>query len=151
MSARALPRRTALLAAAACLLSPTLALAHGYKFGALQIGHVWAPPADKAAEGVPVYGPIFNTGDKAARLVGATSPAADAVRIRVHKDGATSWPDGIDLPSGKPVAMAAWRAHLWLTGLHKALKEGDSFDVTLDFGPLGQKTISVVVQKTPGE
>jgi len=151
-----LGRRAAVLAlaASAVLASTSLlsvpAAAHGYKFGAIAIGHVWAPPPEPGADGVPVYGPILNGGAEPVKLVGASTPIADKVRFRLDKDGAVSWPEAITFPPGRPLAMAAWRQHLWLSGLHRPLADGDSFELTLDFARLGRKTVTVIVQKSPG-
>lgn len=124
--------------------------AHGYNFGDITIGHIWSPPPKADADGVPVYGPLFNRGADSVHLVGASSSIADEVRIRKSTDGGVTWPDGIDLRPGKPLAMAAWREHIWLSGLHKPLKEGDSFDLTLDFGETGKVKVEVIVGEASG-
>lgn len=141
---------TASVVLAAMPLLPAPAAAHGYKLGAISIGHVWAPPMEPGADGVPVYGPILNGGPEAVRLVGVSTPVAKAARFRVAKDGAVSWPDAIEFRSGRPLAMAAWRQHIWLSGLTRPLNAGDSFEMTLDFGPQGSKTVTVVVETAPG-
>jgi hypothetical protein len=139
---------SAVLAAASLLPAP--AAAHGYKLGAISIGHVWAPPPLPGVDGVPVYGPILNGGAQAVRLVGVSTPVANAARFRIAKDGAVSWPDAVEFRPGRPLAMAAWRRHIWLSGLTRPLNAGDSFELTLDFGPQGSKTVTVVVETAPG-
>jgi copper(I)-binding protein len=137
------------IAAAISFWSPVGAQAHGYEFGNLTIGHVWAPPPEKGAAGVAVYGPIFNHGSSTIRLVGASTPVAEQVRFRVEKNGEETWLDLIEIRPSKVVALAAWREHIWLSGLKKPLKEGDSFDLTLDFGDKGELTIEVEVEAIP--
>ncbi len=126
--------------------------AHSYKLGDIAIGHIWAKPPEPGADGVPVYAPFLNSGTTTVRLVGASTPIADKTRFRKvdKKDGTVSWPQAIELHPGKPFALAAWREHLWLSGLHKPLKDGDWFDLTLDFGDKGKLPVKVRVETTPG-
>lgn len=133
------------------LAAPLAAQAHSYRFGDIDIGHVWAPPPAGGVDGVAVYGPLFNEGQHPVRLVGASSPIARAVRFRVVKDGQERWLKEIDLPVGVPVSLAGWREHIWLSGLKKPLKAGDRFDLTLDFGDAGSKTVEVMVQASPSD
>lgn len=134
--------------ALATLLPGGDAIAHSYKLDDIAVGHMWAPPGNGA--GIPVYGPILNEGDAPATLVGASSPIAQEVRFRTEKDGKVSWPKTIELPPDKPLGLAAWREHIWLTGLLRPLKDGDTFDMTLDFGSKGRLAIKVVVETTAG-
>ena len=138
------------IAAALASALPPDAAAHDYRFGAIAVGHVWAPPSDPKADGIPVYGPLLNEGTTVERLVGASSPIAKTVRFRIAKDGKTTWPDAVELAPGKPLALAPWRVHLWLSGVKRPLKDGDSFVLTLTFAQAGQHTVKVIVERTPG-
>jgi periplasmic copper chaperone A len=139
----------ALLVAMITGMSP--AAAHSYKLGDIAVGHIWAKPPEKGADGVAVYAPILNSGKEPVALLGATSPIADEVRLRkVAKDGTVTWAESIELDPGKPVALAAWREHLWVSGLHQPLKDGDWFDLTLDFAGKGKLPVKVRVETTPG-
>jgi len=154
-TARRTRRMAVLLAAvgvvaALAFLLPSAASAHSYVFGSMEVGHVWAPPPDPKADGIPVYGPLLNVGAAADRLVAAASPIAERVRFRIAKDGKTTWPDAVELAPGKPLALAPWRVHLWLSGLRRPLKDGDSFDLVLNFAKAGQHTVTVIVERTPG-
>jgi periplasmic copper chaperone A len=136
---------------AAWVMTPDRALAHSYTLGDIFIGHIWAKPPEKGVDGVPVYAPFLNNGPAPVQLVGASSPIADKVRFRVvAKDGTVQWAGPIELLPGKPFALAAWRQHIWLSGLHKPLKDGDWFDLTLDFGAKGKLPVKVHVETTPG-
>jgi copper(I)-binding protein len=126
------------------------ATAHGYTLGRIAIGHVWAPPPEDGAAGIPVYGPLLNRGDHAVSLLGASSPIARSARFRIDNDGIASWPEALELAPGKPVSLAPWRAHIWLSGLRRNLHAGDSFDLTLDFGAAGDITVTVVVETAAG-
>jgi copper(I)-binding protein len=126
---------------------PVPAGAHSYKFDDIAVGHVWTPPTPEDAAGAPVYGPLLNRGEAKDSLVGASSPIAERVRFRVSKDGKTRWPEAIVLKPGKPLGLAPWRVHLWLTGLKRSLKQGDRFDLTLTFAHAGKHTVQVFVEK----
>lgn len=147
---------TVLVQALAAVASPFLlpipvALAHSYKLEEIAIGHIWAsPPQEKSATSIAVYGPVLNQGSAPARLVGATSPVAGKVRFRAEVEGEVRWPEAIEFQPGKPLALAPWRAHIWLSDLKLPLAEGDSFDLTLDFGSTGTVTVKVVVEKPEG-
>ena len=136
----------------ALALIPGGAEAHSYKMGDIAVGHIWAKPPEKGSDGVAVYAPFLDSGTAPVELVGASSPIADKVRFRtVAKDGTVQWPGGpIELQPGKPFALAAWRQHIWLSGLHQPLKDGDWFDLTLDFGDKGKLPVKVHVETTPG-
>jgi len=139
---------------AACIGSLTTvsedAWAHSYKLGDIAVGHIWAPPPEDDAEGLAVFGPILNQGGATVRLVGASTPIAGQVRFRRLSDGAATWVDAIELRPGKPLALAAWREHIWLSELRKPLKNGDAFDLTLDFGSAGTLKIKVEVETAGG-
>ncbi|HZD54179.1 MAG TPA: copper chaperone PCu(A)C [Woeseiaceae bacterium] len=136
----------------ACLagFAPRDADAHGYKLGTIAVGHIWAPPPEANAQGLPVYGPIFNQAGTSVRLVGASTPIAQRVQFRRMSDGKATWPETIELPPGKPIALAPWREHIWLSGLRQSIKNGDSFDLTLDFDEAGKLTVKVHVQEAAG-
>ena len=141
---------TALIISAVAGMS--YAHAHSYKLGDIAVGHIWAKPPETGADGVPVYAPILNSGKTMVRLVGASTPIADETRFRKvdKKDGTAEWPQAIELQPGKPFALAAWREHIWVSGLHKPLKDGDWFDLTLDFADKGTLPVKVHVETTPG-
>lgn len=138
------------IAVAVILSSPVEVRAHSYKLGDISIGHVWATPPENGDSGVAVYGPILNGTDEPLRLLGASTPIADEVRFRVSKNSAVRWPEFIELDPGKPLALAPWREHIWLSGLEEPLKEGDSFGLSLDFGGKGAIAITVVVEGAGG-
>ncbi len=151
-------RASSIVAAGAALLvgmiavAPSRAAAHSYKLGDVAVGHIWAKPPETGADGVAVYAPILNSGKTTVRLLGASTPIADKARLRKvdKKDGTVTWPEAIELYPGKPFALAAWREHLWVSGLHQPLKDGDWFDLTLDFGDKGKLPVKVRVETAPG-
>lgn len=138
------------LTAAIAAGATAAAHAHSYKVGSIAIGHVWAPPPAEGADGIAVYGPLLNSGKAPDRLVGVSSPIAERGRFRTEKNGKVGWPAAIELDPGRPYALAPWRAHIWLSGLKQSVKEGDWFDLDLDFADAGHIAVKVVVEKMPG-
>src|SRR3546814_17966546 len=131
--------------AAVALALPSLG--HSYKLADIAVGHVWSPPPESGTDGLPVYGPILTKGSAPVRLVGATSPIADAVRFRRSKEGAARWPAAIAFLPGRPFAPAARPAPLSLTCLMRPLSAGDSFPFTLDFGRAWRPTVTGGVER----
>jgi len=125
------------------------ALAHSYKQGDIAIGHAWAPPTE--SDVAAVYLPLLNRGEAPDSLVRASTPIARDVRIRVEEDGTVRWPETVPLPPGRPIALAAWRQHLWLTGLGRPLRAGERFEMTLEFEKAGQIEIEVFVESSPSQ
>jgi periplasmic copper chaperone A len=147
----ALNRRAACLAALA-MLCTSPAQAHGGKAGDIEITHPYARPS---VPGVPNGGAYIvrleNKGKLADRLLRASTPAAQ--RVEMH----TMAMDGtvmrmrevseIALAPGAKVEMRPGMGyHFMLIGLTKALKEGDSFPLTLEFERGGKAEVKVVVQ-----
>lgn len=130
--------------------TPSETLAHSYKLDDIAVGHVWASPPEEGAGGIAVYGPILNRGDNSARLVGASSLVAEEVRFRISKDGEVDWLEFIELGPNKPVSLAAWREHIWLSGIRDSIERGDSFELILDFGDAGKLPVKIVVEDEGG-
>jgi len=124
------------------------ALAHSYKQGDIAIGHAWAHSTE--GDVAAVYLPLLNRGEAPDNLVGASTPIARDVRIRSEKDGKVHWPEAVPLAPDKPIALAAWRQHLWLVGLRRPLKAGERFVMTLEFEKAGRVEIEVFVESSPG-
>ena len=127
-------------------LAPVSARAHGYSLGEIAIGHIWAPPPEPGANGLAVYGAIVNRGAGPVRLVAARTEVAERARIRANVEGETTWPTAITLRPGQPFALAPWREHVWLSGLHRDVQEGGSFKLELDFGDAGSVLVDVAVE-----
>lgn len=90
-----------------------------------------------------------------ARLVEVRSPVAGMVELHqmsmdngVMKMGAV---EGIDLPAGKPVALASGGYHVMLMGLKRQMKEGDTIPLTLVVQKKDKKleTVEVKAQVKP--
>lgn len=122
------------------------AFGHGYLFGVIAVGHMWAPPA-KAGEG-DIYGSVLNQGETGDQLLAASTPVAERVIFRFGNESAAR--AAIPLPPGKPVSLAPWGYHLHLSGLARPLEEDESFELTLTLEKAGAHTVHIVVEPQPG-
>ncbi|HEY8905984.1 MAG TPA: copper chaperone PCu(A)C [Rhodoferax sp.] len=151
----AVQRRTLLRLSTGALLILTLPLAasaHGVSKGDLLIDHPYAVPSVPGeASGYAYFRGIQNSGTHAERLLGASSPLAARVelrRLKLQAGKAQTTPvDGIDLP---PKSLTLLRHtgdyQFALMDLKHPLKDGDRFEVTLNFEHAGQQTVQVWVQ-----
>jgi copper(I)-binding protein len=151
---RAVPRRllsaSLLLAALACAAS--VVQAHGVSQGDLQLDHPYAvPSASGGPHGNAYLRGIKNSGAQADRLLSASSPLAARVELHRLKPDAHGLRgqqvEAIVLP---PKSVTRLRHtgdyQLTLIGLKQALKDGDRFDLTLNFEHAGSQTVKVWVQ-----
>ncbi|MFE0802765.1 copper chaperone PCu(A)C [Streptomyces sp. NPDC058812] len=102
-------------------------------------GNPWQPGAD-----VPAYVWLMNEGDKADRLVGASSPNAESVSI-VDADGKTL-PDGVELPPNKLRQLEPTNDHLLLRDVREVVRGGDFMKITLNFERAGSVTFNIQSQ-----
>ena len=135
-------------------LAGGLAWAHDFRQGDLVIDHPYAPPSLAGVKnGSAYFRTIRNRGDGADKLVGASTPAAERVELhRMVQDAGGVMRmrqiAAVDLPprSDTPLRHGG-TVHLMLMGLKTPLKEGDSFDLTLNFERTPKVTVRVAVQK----
>jgi copper(I)-binding protein len=130
-----------LLAAALILSAPAVMACETVTIGDLTIEHAWS----KATIGAGRPG-VFYVDDA---LIGIATPAAGMPMLHetVVKDGIASMPHAmsIPVPAGQNVQLSPGGYHGMLMGLTTALKEGDSFPVTLSFEKAGEVTVNVDV------
>lgn len=131
---------------------PTPGHAHGVTLGALRLDHPYAvPSAPGEPHGKAHLRGINNTGSHADRLLSASTPvAAKVVLHRLLPDAnglrGTEVPN-IVLPA-KTVTQLRHTGDYQLTliDLTTPLKDGDHFDLTLNFERAGSQTVTVWVQ-----
>jgi periplasmic copper chaperone A len=108
----------------------------------------WIRATVPAAQATGAFMGLVSAQD--ARLVEVRTPAAGIVEIHqmaMQGDRMTmSAVDGIDLPAGKPVALASGGYHIMMMDLKRQLKAGDSVPMTLVFQKKGKKRETVEVQ-----
>jgi hypothetical protein len=147
--------RRQLLRWSACWLFgvlPLLAAAHGVSKGDLLIDHPYAvPSAPGESLGKVYFRGIQNKGHHAERLLGASTPQASRVvlyRLTPGAQGLRATPaPAIELPANSTVRMRHTGDYqLTLIDLTTPLKDGDRFEVTLNFEHAGSQTVQVWVQ-----
>lgn len=140
--------RALLLAAAALLAAP--AVADPVVAGDLRLDR---PQIREAPPGAPVAGAyllIENRGDEGDRLLGASSPAAEAVEIHaMAMEGEVmrmrELPDGLPIPAGEAVSLEPGGLHLMLMA-PEAAAAGEAREVTLRFERAGEVTLRFTVE-----
>ncbi len=120
------------------------------KIGTLEIGRPHARATVPAQRSASAYFSISNHGKDRDKLIAATSPVAKSVEFHtMSMDGDVMKMrevDAITVASGEKVEMQAGSGyHLMLIGLHKQLKPGDSFPLTLTFDKAGKTTVLIHV------
>ncbi len=141
--------RLAALAATALVSAPLLA--HGFKAGAIRIGHPWSPVTAPAQANGAGYMTLANTGTTDDRLLSASSPAARSVQITAVSlgDGVTRMravPDGLTILAGATVAFRPGGFQLTLLGLKAPLRQGALVPATLRFQRGGTVRIAFKVE-----
>lgn len=138
-----------LLAASLSLVTSAAFACETVTAGDLTIEHAWSKVTIGADRPGVFYVSISNAGAADDALVGISTPAAGMPMLHetVVKDGIASMPHAmsIPVPAGQSVQLAPGGFHGMLMGLTAALKEGDSFPVTLSFEKAGDVTVNVDV------
>ncbi|RIY03454.1 copper chaperone PCu(A)C [Aureimonas flava] len=147
-------RRLAAPATAVCLalaaVAPAPAFAHGYKIGAIEIGHPWSramPPGARTGAG---YLTLANHGTEPDRLVSITSPAATEVQVHDMsvKDGVMTMRQvegGLAVPAGGEARLAPGGLHLMLLGVKEPFREGQMVPLHLTFERAGAVDVELKV------
>lgn len=124
------------------LLFSTVAFAHSFKSGTIEIGHPWAMPTAENATIADVYLAFMNMGDKADQLQSASASVAHKV---VLWDGKAKVPS-IDLPVKRGVALKPDGMAVRLEGLKGGLSAGDKFTLRLTFAEAASVDVTVYVE-----
>src|SRR6266446_4701648 len=115
------------------------------------VEHPWARATPAGAKTGAVYLTLINNGSTSDRLLSATTPVADKVQFH-----STSEDNGIsrmremrtvEVASGARVSFNPGGMHIMVVGLKQALKEGQSFPLTLTFEKAGKADVSVPIAK----
>ena len=147
------PYRHAALALSMTAMTIFSAAAHGYKLGAIEIGHPWARSTSAGQATGGGYLKLDNAG-AADRLVSASASVSEKVELHsMAMEGDVMrmrQVDGIDLPTGKPVELKPGGFHIMFIGLKAPLKAGDSFPLQLKFEKAGDVTVDVKIEAPGG-
>jgi copper(I)-binding protein len=143
-----MPNRRTFLFSTLAFPAAASAYAHSYTAGAIAIGHVWGLPSE--TNETQVFAPFSNRGTTADELVAARSSICSLIELRQNNRYDDPPLKSIELPAGKPVAMRKGAKHLRLIGLTRSLRQGDRFDMILDFLNAGEVSVEVMVEDGPG-
>jgi hypothetical protein len=140
-----------LVGSAAMSLAPR-AHAHGTQSGDLLLDHAYAVPSVPGeAVGKAYLRGIKNSGGQPDRLLSATTSVAAAVELQsLKKNGNGLHAETVNAIELPPTATTLLRHtgdyQLLLRNLKQPLKDGDRFDLTLNFARAGTQTLKVWVQ-----
>ena len=138
-----------LLSSAIILSAPAAMACETVTLGDLTVEHAWSKATIGAGRPGVFYVEITNTGTADDVLVGIATAAASMPTLHetVVQEGIASMPSAMSIPvlAGQTVQLAPGGYHGMLMGLTTALKEGDSFPVTLSFEKAGEVTVNVDV------
>jgi periplasmic copper chaperone A len=134
-------------ALALCLLLPTMAVAGPP--AQLEVKDVWARDTIGGTANGAVYMTI--TAQAPDQLIAALTPVADKTDLMTMAGGSSAmemtYLKQIDIPAGKPVSLNPAGFHVWLAGLRRPLKAGQTFSLTLIFKKAGPRAVTVSVIK----
>jgi len=143
-------RQLLTLALAGFLATATTAHAHDFRLGSLKIDHPWARATLPGQSAGGAFASVHNSGDRAERLLGATSPAASRVELHeMRMDGDVMRMrevSALELPPGKTVTLAPGGLHLMLIGLKEPLKIGARVPLKLRFEKAGEIDVTLHVE-----
>lgn len=137
--------------ASALLVLPLGAAARDYDLGALHIGHPWIRATPNAAPTAAGYLTVTNRGRTADRLLGGSSPLAQAIephtmsmaggvmRMRLAEGG-------LEVAPGATLALAPGGDHLMLIGPKRPLRAGEHVPATLRFARAGAVKVDFAVE-----
>jgi hypothetical protein len=136
----------------ALLQSGSNVYAHGTNAGDLLLDHAYGVPSVPGETfGKAHLRGIKNSGGQADRLLSASTPVATSVELQSLKKHGNDWHAetvaAIELPPNATTLLRHTGDYqLLLRGLKMPLKDGDRFDLTLNFAHAGTQTVKVWVQ-----
>ena len=132
-------------------VSAGLATAHGFKAGAISIGHPFAYATPPSASNGAAYLKLANEGSVEDVLLMASGVIAD--RIEIHQTSLVEGvikmrpvPEGVAIPAKGQVDFTEGSFHLMLIGLRQPLKEGDRVPLRLAFRDAGDVQIELAIE-----
>lgn len=122
---------------------------HLAKSDTIKVKDAWARATPGLARNGGAYFTATNSGKQADRIVGVLSEMSARTEMHTHlsDNGIMRMRrvDGVDVPAGGKVTFRPGGYHIMFIGLHKPLRKGDSFPVTLIFAKAGKQTVNVKV------
>ena len=138
------------LAFVALTLASTLGFADGMAEH-IRVDHAHVRLMPPAAPNSAAFLTLHNSGERAAQLTGAASPAARTVELHDHiRDGdimrMRRIDGGIAIPAGRNATLAPGGKHIMLIGLTAPLQAETVVEITLSFADGSARTVAVPVQ-----
>lgn len=146
-----LPMALVLPLIATVSLFSSMAWAHDYKVGPLEIHHPWTRATAPTAKTGGGYVVIANKGSTPDRLIEVRSNASNKVEIHEMKmDGNVmrmrELDNGLELPPGATVTLKPGGFHIKFMELKSPLAKGTKIPVTLVFEKAGSIDVDFLVQ-----
>lgn len=129
----------------------TLATAHEFKLGNLEIGHLYARPSVPGQSTAAAYLSLENKGAESDKLVALESGVAKSAQVHTmamdNNIMRMREVETLELKPAEKISMKPGEGyHLMLIGLKSPLKQGDKFPLTLTFEKAGKVEVMVFVQ-----
>ena len=128
---------------------PTVLSAHP-SAAQVEAGRAWARATPPGARTGVAYLTIENRNAAPDRLVRAETPVAERAELHAHDMEAgvarMRSVDGLEVAPGQTTVLAPGGLHVMLVGLHRPLKRGEAFALTLVFERAGPVTLEVRVE-----
>lgn len=140
-----------LLLAALLTAFCSLAMAHEFNVGSLNIDHPWSRALPPNAPAGAAYFVIHNSGTDDDSLVSVSSPIASKAEMHTHvmlgEVMKMQQVDSVAVPAGGEAKFAPGGNHVMLFGLKQPLVAGEFFPLTLVFEKSGAVEVEVKVEQ----
>jgi periplasmic copper chaperone A len=135
---------------------PSLALAHDYKIGDLEIEHPWARATMPGQEVAGGFLTITNKGDAADRLIAVETDVSNMTQVHemAMESGVMKMRElagGLEIKPGETVVLKPKSFHVMFMGLGAPLTEKQSFDAVLVFEKAGKLPVQFNVEAMGSE
>jgi len=118
----------------------------------IEVDHAWARATPAGARTAALYMTLVNKGASADRLVSVSTPVAGKAEVHnsTTENGVMQMRPAaaLEVKPGTPTVLKPGGYHVMLMELKGALKEGQSFAVTLTFEKAGRIEATATVEKT---
>lgn len=115
----------------------------------IRVENAWARATPGFSKNGGAYFTIRNSGKDEDRIVGVYAAISQKAEIHVHLNDKDIMRmlrvQSVDVPAGGKTVFEPGGRHIMLIGLHKPLKKGESFPLTLKFEKAGKKSFRVIV------
>lgn len=122
---------------------------HHAMSGGIKVEKAWARATPGLVKNGGAYFTAVNGGKHADRIIGVSAGVSAKAQLHTHlnDNGIMRMRQlkGVDVPAGGKITFKPGGHHIMFIGLHKPLKKGERFPVTLMFEKAGKQTVEVTV------